>query len=104
METLPNELLIDILLKTESKNELIKLCKTSKRLYNLCKTESVAKHIMKKLIKLDKPEAFLTYKGLLKHYIQFAKNVHPDTLKYDAKNFYKSLNPKDINNFRKKFS
>jgi hypothetical protein len=105
MENLPNELLIDILLKTESKNELIKLCKSSKRLYNLCKTETVAKHIIKNLIKLDKPDVFLTYKGLLKHYIQHAKNVHLDTLKYDTKNFYKNFpNPRDINKFRERFS
>lgn len=100
---LPNELLIDILLQTKTKKELINLCKTSKKLYNLCQTEHVAKHIIKNLIKLDKPEAFLTYRGFLKHYIQFAKNVHPDTLKYDAKNFYKTLVPKDLKRFREKF-
>lgn len=111
MENLPNEMLIEILLKTNTKNELMKICSTSKHIYNLCKTEPIAKHIMKNLIKLKKPEAFDTYRGFLKHYIQRAKVFHPDTVKYDSYDFYnrtlpdivKSKGEKYLENFKKKF-
>ena len=35
MENLPNELLIEILLKTNNEKDLIKLCSTSKKFYYL---------------------------------------------------------------------
>ena len=70
---LPNELLIDILLQTKTKKELINLCKTSKKLYTLCQTEQVSKHIITNLIRLEKPDVFLTYRGFLKHYIKYAE-------------------------------
>lgn len=112
MENLPNEMLIAILLKTNTKNELMKICSTSKHIYNLCKTEIIAKHIMKNLIKLKKPEVFDTYRGFLKHYIQRAKTLHPDTIKYDSYDFYNKQLPETIKskgkiylaNFRKKFN
>lgn len=72
---LSNETLYDIILRTSSTNELMNLCKTSKHLYNLCKTERVAKHIIENLIKLNKPNEFLSYADLLKDYIQFANNI-----------------------------
>lgn len=98
MENLPNEMLIEILLKTNTKNELMKICSTSKHFYNLCKTEPVAKHIMKNLIKLNKPEAFDTYRGFLKHYLIRAKTLHPDTIKYDSYDFYNRQLPSIIKN------
>lgn len=111
MENLPSEILIEILLKTNTKNELMKICSTSRRIYNLCKTESIAKHIMQNLIKLKKPEAFDTYRGFLKHYIQRANTFHHDTVKYDSYDFYNRTLPnivkykdkKYLENFRKKF-
>jgi hypothetical protein len=112
MENLPNEMLIEILLKTNTKNELMKICSTSKRIYNLCKTETVAKHIIKNLIKLKKPDVFNTYRGFLKHYLVRAKTLHPDTIKYDSYDFYnrqlpetlKSKGQNYLENFRKKFN
>jgi len=40
---------------------------------------------MQNLIKLQKPNVFLTY---YLHYLQRAKTVHTDTIKYDSHNFY----------------
>ena len=97
MDNLPIELLIELLLKTNSKKELMNLCSTSKKIYNLCKSEPVAKHIMKDLIKLKKPDIFLTYSGFLKHYIQRAKILHPDSVKYDSYNFYNYQLPNMVN-------
>lgn len=112
MDKLPNEILIEIILKTKTENELIKVCSTSKKMYNLCKTETIAKHIMRDLIKLKKPEAFVTYRGFLKHYIKRTKTLHPDTIKYDSFDFYNKQLPgiikfKDKNyleKFRRKFN
>lgn len=108
MENLPNEMIIEILLKTNTKNEFIKICSTSKRIYNLCKTETLAKHIMQNLIKLDKPKVFDTYRGFLKHYLVTSKTLHKDTIK----DFYnkilpdiiKSKDPNYLEKFKKKFN
>lgn len=97
MKDLSDDLLIEILLKTNNEKELMNMCNVSKRLYNLCKIESVAKHIMKDFIKLDKPTAFLTYRGFLKHYLQRSKILHPDSIKYDSYNFYKHQLPYIVN-------
>ena len=90
-DDLPNELLIEVLLKTQTEKELIELCSASKRMYDLCKTESVAKHIITNFIKIVKPKVFATYQGFLKHYIKRAKIVHKDTVKFDSVNFYRSF-------------
>ena len=101
MENLPNELLIEILLKTNNEKDLIKLCSTSKKFYYLCKSEPVAKHIMIDFIKIKKPNVFKSYSGFLKHYLMFAKNAHQDTLKYDAAKFYSIFDNMSINKIKR---
>lgn len=107
MDDLPNEIIIEILLKTNNKNELMKICSTSKRIYNLCKTETVAKHIMKNLIKLEKPKVFSTFRGFLKHFLITSKTLHKDIVKdfYNKilPNIIKSKDHSYLEKFRKKF-
>lgn len=88
---LPNEVLIEILLKTETAKDLMDICSTSKRIYNLCKSESVAKHIIQNLIRVNKPTVFGTYQGFLKHYLKRANTLHKDTIKFDTESFYRNF-------------
>jgi hypothetical protein len=107
MDKLPNELLIEILLSTTNEKDLINLCNTNKRFYYLCKSEPVAKHIIITFIKIQKPNVFKNYTAFLKHYLQFSKNTHPDTVKYDAAKFYSIFDNMSINKikrFQEKFN
>jgi hypothetical protein len=91
IQDLPNELIIEILLTTTNEKQLMNICSISKNIYNLCKEESVAKHIMKNIIQIKKPNIFKTYSGFLKHYIQLANTLHKDFMKQDSINFYRNF-------------
>lgn len=94
LSNLPQELLIDILLKTKNKKELINICKTNKRIYYLCKTEPVSKHIVEKFIRIKKPQLFYSYSGFLKHYLESVNKYNKEYDEYnyiinnDIKSFY----------------
>lgn len=99
MDSLPNELIIEIILRSENLKDLEMLCKVSKKFYDICKTEYIAKQIMKKLVKFDKPSIFKTYSGFFKHYSKISKTLHPDFLL----NFYKNILPEILKNKDKKY-
>lgn len=99
MNFLPNELIIESLLKIENVKDLFTICQVSKKIYNMCKSEVIAKQIMKKLVKFDKPTVFKSYSGFFKHYSQTSKVLHPDNLQ----NFYKNILPEILKNKDKKY-
>ena len=75
MEYLPNELLLEILLKTNNEKELMNICRINKRIYNLCSTEVIAKHLINNIINIKKPNIFTNYRNFLYHYLELSKYI-----------------------------
>jgi hypothetical protein len=107
---LPNEILLEIILKIDNIEDLSSLIKSSKKAYNLSKIEVVSEHIIKNLIIIEKPSVFRTYKGFLYHYTTTVKNTRlnkPEIILF-YKNFnnyfhFESITPNSIEKFESKF-
>lgn len=85
-----NDILLEILLKIDNLKDIKETCKSSKRFYNICKIykETLAKHIVKNILYINKPKVFLYYKDFLKHYFQTKKNLHSE---YNLKQWYQNF-------------
>ena len=82
-----DDILLEILLKIDNLKDIKETCKSSKRFYNICKMykETLAKHIIKNILDINKPTIFLYYKDFLNHYFQTKKNLHPE---FNIKKWY----------------
>ena len=63
------DIILDILNKS-NEDTILNLCKTNKNIRNIClrNKNTIAKHIMKDIYSLNKPESFTNYASFYKHF------------------------------------
>lgn len=64
-----NDITLEIILRSDE-DSIINMCKTNRQIRNIClqNKNSIAKHIIKDIYKLHKPESFISYASFYKHF------------------------------------